>query len=84
MNIVPRFMWSWPSWVVEFLSGLITASLTQPFARPPLACFVIAMGLSLFYERVLDPNGFDWNDVEQRTLGILAGVLVWGFVRGAL
>jgi hypothetical protein len=85
MTWAPRWMWGWPSWLVELLSGLVTVSVAIFAAflcRYLWGLALVATILSLFYEKYIDGNGFDWDDVLERQIGILVGVvLCWHFLR---
>lgn len=83
----------WPSWLTEFASGLLTDLVALPLAAiisnvssrhpvtPSVALLLaIATVLSLVYESTLDPHGFDWADIGQRSLGIAAGCAAWGWL----
>ncbi len=72
-----RFVGQFPSWFVELISGILCASLARIVTSNPALQFAIATGLSLVYERFLDRNGFSWSDVEERTAGIMVGVIAW-------
>lgn len=93
MTIVPKFMWSWPSWLTELVSGLVTDVLAGVLlwlitgvaghlaAPAPLALLFLATALSFVYETQFDEHGFEWKDVGQRQVGILFGVVVWWQLR---
>lgn len=75
------FYYGWPSWAVELGSGLVVATLVQPVPLL-LPRVLFAVLLSVFYESVLDPNGWSWMDVGQRAVGIAAGLMLWSLIRG--
>jgi len=82
--MVARFWWSWPSWLVELIAGLVLASLVQvvPSIFWQLAA---ALFLSWVYETFLDPNagvaGHNPGlDMYQRAAGIVLGVALWGLL----
>ncbi len=43
-------------------------------ARDTGAAVVLADVVSVFYEAVIDRNGWSWGDVGQRQVGILIGI----------
>ena len=70
---VPSFMWSWPSWLVEGIGGLLggaaMGALFRAVFRPRLWWLwaaVTATLLSLGYEGLLDPNHWSLADVLLR------------------
>jgi hypothetical protein len=75
-----NFWYSWPSWVTEICRGLILASLVQVFPILWLQA-VVAVGLSVFYETILDVNGWSLKDVLQRAVGIAGGLCLWWIIR---
>jgi hypothetical protein len=84
MSWAPRFMWSWPSWIVELLSGLILVggiALAVALCRYWWGILVVATVLSALYENYVDANGWDLDDIEQRTLGILFGIVLLMWLR---
>lgn len=82
------FWWGWPSLLVEFISGWITASAVVWVPLPAVWSYpwhtamhyVMAQGLSVTYEEKFDPNKWNPTDVLQRTLGIVSGLLFWAWV----
>lgn len=75
------FWEKWPSWIVELLSGLLVATLSQLGPDPIYWQFLIATGLSAFYERYLDQNGWSWSDLREREVGIIAGLVLWALIK---
>jgi hypothetical protein len=74
------FWWRWPSIVGELLSGG-GLQLSLHFWGPLHPWWLYAptgLVISLFYERFLDRNGWEWKDVWQRALGQALGELLWG------
>jgi hypothetical protein len=79
-----RFYWSWPSWLVELVSGFAVSTgcwwlLRWTGVWEQLA---VSLALSLVYELALDANGWSVKDVAQREVGILLGTLLWSLVIG--
>lgn len=57
----------------ELIAGSLAAGFGLVVARGDAGgAFLIAQVVSFFYELCVDPNGFEWKDVGQRTLGIVA------------
>lgn len=75
MNLVPHFMWSWPSWAVEFIGGAVLAGLFS-WLNPRATRIAAAILLSVVYEKAIDLNGWSSADVLLRCVGI-------GLVEGA-
>lgn len=75
--------WSWPSWLVELLSGLLVIAVLAGLEALPwwLRVSLLALTASLVYERYVDRNGFQWRDVGQRAVGLAVGLLLWAFLR---
>lgn len=74
-----HFWYSWPSWLVELLSGFAVSTgcwwlLRWTGVWEQLA---VSLALSLAYELVLDVNGWSVKDVAQREVGIVLGTLLW-------
>ena len=69
MSLVPHFMWSWPSWVVELIGGGVLAGLFC-WVHPRAARIAAALLLSGIYEKAIDPNGWSWADVGLRCVGL--------------
>lgn len=67
---------TWPSWLTELVSGIVTFGLASllllpaPFVHTPAFVLLLATMLSVIYERFLDVNGWSWTDVGQREVGI--------------
>lgn len=75
-----RFWWSWPSWLVEAISGVLLfaavfapARLLLPASNALLVVVAsaIALELSLGYELIVDPNGWEKRDLIPRTIAQL-------------
>lgn len=79
LTIVPAWLDKLlPSWAIEILGGIV--ALLIIWAMVWLAQWwwglaLDATGLSLLYERMIDPNGFSWSDMAQREVPIV--VLAW-------
>lgn len=83
MNLVPHFMWSWPSWLVETIGGAVLAGLFC-WVHPRAARVACALILSVVYEKGIDPNGWSWSDVLLRLIGLtLVEGVRWLFERRA-
>ena len=75
---IPRFLWSWPSWLVELLSGGCCVAIAYALTTNLVYTLIVATLLSLVYEAYLDANGLEWKDIRQRQIGIvLAVVVLW-------
>ena len=66
---------------LEILSGLLLASVVQFLVDGLFVQYLIASLASGLYEGFVDPNGWSWADVGQRTIGIIAGLLAWSLLR---
>lgn len=74
---------TWPSWLTELVSGIVTFGLAAllllpaPFVHTPAFVLLLATGLSLVYEFLLDqnPDG-KWRDIAQREVGIMLAFAV--------
>jgi hypothetical protein len=76
------FWCSWNSWAVELMMGGALAGVALLVTRGHLVpATLLAMGISLAYERWLDRNGWSWADVSQRAVGIALGLGVGWVVR---
>lgn len=84
-----------PSWLLEMsISALIAVGLaigivaavlrlvTGHASAPPIAALVVANLLSLIYERFIDANGFEWDDIGQRSVGLVLWVAAWAALHG--
>lgn len=73
------FLDRFPSPVVEFVGGLLCVLFGMLCENKwgPYAVLFFAHALSAVYETLADPNGFSWEDVRQRELGILVGLFLW-------
>jgi len=73
-----------PSWLNELLSGFLCVGIAwailAPFGRAAFV-FPLAFALSEAYERLLDPWGYNPQDVVERVRGIVLLLLVWFVVR---
>jgi hypothetical protein len=73
-----------PSWLTELASGCVTVTLA-------LVCvwlcqwwwglLIVATALSVIYERFIDRNGWDWDDIKDRQYGIILAVYLWVILR---
>lgn len=77
MTITPRFMWAWPSVLVEALGALILVDLVWwiPLA---LVRWALEIAMSLYYEHYVDAV-FERKDVLQRqaALAVFEALLIW-------
>jgi hypothetical protein len=71
----PHFWYSWPSWIVELISGLVLAAAVAGWDSV-LQRVVVGTILSVLYEVFVDPNGWSLKDVAQRQVGLLAGAVL--------
>ena len=79
----------WAQWLterlggfaLEVLSGLLLASVVQFLVEGLFVQYLVASLASGIYEGFLDPNGWSWTDVGQRTIGILLGLGAWVLLR---
>ena len=79
----------WAQWLterlggfaLELLSGLLLASVVQFLIDGVFAQYLVCTLASFLYEGVIDPNGWSWVDLGQRTVGIIAGLLAWSLLR---
>ena len=65
-----------PSLLTELVSGLVAVAVCALFSRDAVWLLLGATGLSIFYESALDPNGLEWDDIAQREVGIVVGVIL--------
>jgi len=81
-----RFWYSWPSWLVELVSGLaLTVSVaggTLLVTHWPtfLVRLAVVTVFSLLYELFFDVNGWSLKDVLQREIGLGVAVTLWGIL----
>lgn len=80
MNLVPHFMWAWPSWVVELIGGAVLVGLFA-WVGPRASRIAAELTLSLIYEKAIDPHGWSWADVALRGVGILLVEGLWWVLR---
>jgi len=79
----------WAQWLterlggfaLELLSGILLASVVQFFVDGLFAEYLVCTLASGMYEGFIDPNGWSWTDLGQRTVGILLGLGVWALLR---
>jgi len=85
VQMTTPFWYRWPSWLTEFVAGLLLATLVQVVRFVGWGIgwrLALAVLLSWVYEIFLDQNrhelGHDaWKDTTQRAVGIVAGLLLW-------
>lgn len=82
MTWAPKFMWNWPSWVTEAISGLLTVGavvLAVWLCHWWWGLLIVATALSMIYEKYIDSHGWELDDLAQRQLFILVAValLTW-------
>lgn len=73
-SLLPAWIQS-NSWVSEGISGAALVLVPMIWLSAGLA-WVVALGFSVFYEAVLDPWGWNLDDVLQRLVASTAVVLV--------
>lgn len=78
-----RFWQSWPSAVIELLSGagLVLALSSQGGKPEPWRQLITAEVMSVGYEAAVDANGWSASDVMQRHQGIVLAVSVTAIIR---
>lgn len=73
------FWWTWPSWVVEGLSGaLLQISLHLWGHHAVGICLTAGCLISAIYEAFLDRHGWSWRDFLQRAIGQIVTEILWG------
>lgn len=73
------------SWIVELVGGSILGVAGTAVTRDALHLIpaaALALAGSVYYELKLDRNGWSWDDVGQRTVGIAIGLLIGGLIYG--
>ncbi len=79
------FWYRWPSWLTEFVAGLLLATFVQVVRFVGWGIgwrFALAVLLSWVYEMFLDQNRHELGhdavkDTTQRAVGIIVGLLLW-------
>lgn len=66
----------------EILGGALLAGLVAWLEPTFWIQVALCAGAAVFYEGVLDPNGWNWTDVAQRAVGIAAGLGIAIAIRG--
>lgn len=69
-------------WLLDYGMGWLTKQGAAPMHSlgGGVVVNLFAIALSVFYENVYDPRGWELKDVLQRQVGILASFAVWWFL----
>jgi hypothetical protein len=83
MSWAPKWMWGWPSPIVEAISGLVTVGLVLVavwLCQWWWGLAIVATALSCIYEKYIDGNGWDLHDLAQREIAILLAIAFWAWL----
>lgn len=85
MTFPPKFVWGWPSWLVEWLGALLLVASICWLPWAPLR-WLWELGLSELYEAKFDRNGYEQTDVEERAAWTVAleAVVIFALHHGRL
>ena len=75
----PPFWWGWSSWLVELIGGILIGLAAVGVTPWWWARILLALAATLIYERWVDRNHWNTDDVLERMPGIL---LVFGIAIG--